>query len=187
MTDNIDQLKALSAEIKNQYARRLFDEAIVKYAETGDTGDLVRFMGMVYQAPSGGMVFKPGEKRRVSREEVGLVERTSYDWQLQDRIQFAERPREFYLGLDYLKVDGQPIPFSYADAYVIVVPSNNQVTVFRGALMEMGYNPKVLMVDVPREDSASAAMAYMMSSLKYPDADNPLDAMLEDMAEGGDA
>lgn len=187
MTDSIDQLKALSAEIKNQYARRLFDEAIVKYAETGDTGDLVRFMGMVYQAPSGGMVFKPGEKRRVSREEVGLVERTSYDWQLQDRIQFAERPREFYLVLDYLKVDGQPIPFSYADAYVIVVPSNNQVTVFRGALMEMGYNPKVLMVDVPREDSASAAMAYMMSSLKYPDADNPLDAMLEDMAEGGDA
>ena len=86
-----------------------------------------------------------------------------------------------------MKVDGQPIPFSYADAYVIVVPSNNQVTVFRGALMEMGYNPKVLMVDVPREDSASAAMAYMMSSLKYPDADNPLDAMLEDMAEGGDA
>ncbi len=187
MTDSIDQLKALSAEIKNQYARRLFDEAIVKYAETGDTGDLVRFMGMVYQAPSGGMVFKPGEKRRVSREEVGLVERTSYDWQLQDRIQFAERPREFYLGLDYLKVDGQPISFSYADAYVIVVPSNNQVTVFRGALMEMGYNPKVLMVDVPREDSAPAAMAYMMSSLKYPDADNPLDAMLEDMAEGGDA
>ena len=86
MTDSIDQLKVLSAEIKNQYARRLFDEAIVKYAETGDTGDLVRFMGMVYQAQSGGMVFKPGEKRRVSREEVGLVERTSYDWQLQDRI-----------------------------------------------------------------------------------------------------
>ena len=187
MTDNIDQLKALSAEIKNQYARRLFNEAVVKYAETGDTGNLVRFMGMVYQAPSGGMVFKPGEKRRMAREEIGLVERISYDWELQDRIQFAERPREFCLGLDYLAVDGQQIPFTYADAYVIVVPSNNQVTVFRGALMEMGYNPKVLMVDVPREDSASAAMAYMMSSLKYPDADNPLDAMLEDMAEGGDA
>ena len=187
MTDNIDQLKALSAEIKNQYARRLFNEAIVKYAETGDTGNLVRFMGMVYQAPSGGMVFKPGEKRRVSREEVGLVERTSYDWQLQDRIQFAERPREFYLGLDYLKVDGQPIPFSYANAYVIVVPSTKQVTVFRGALMEMGSIPKVLMLDVPREESAGAAMTYMMASLKYPDAENPLDAILEDMADGGDA
>ena len=187
MTDNIDQLKALSAEIKNQYARRLFNEAIVKYAETGDTGNLVRFMGMVYQAPSGGMVFKPGEKRRVSREEVGLVERTSYDWQLQDRIQFAERPREFYLGLDYLKVDGQPIPFSYANAYVIVVPSTKQVTVFRGALMEMGSIPKVLMLYVPREESAGAAMTYMMASLKYPDAENPLDAILEDMADGGDA
>ena len=187
MTDNIDQLKAMSAEIKNQFARRLFDEAIVKYAETGDTGNLVRFMGMVYQVPSGGMVFKPGEKRRVSHEEVGLVERTSYDWQLQDRIQFAERPREFYLGLDYLKIDGQPISFSYADAYVIVVPSTNQVTVFRGALMEMGYIPRVVMVDVPREESAGAAMTYMMAGLKYPDAENPLDAMLEDMADGGDA
>ena len=187
MTDNIDQLKALSAEIKNQYARRLFDEAIVKYAETGDTGDLVRFMGMVYQAPSGGMVFKPGEKRRVSHEEVGLVERTSYDWQLQDRIQFAERPREFYLGLDYLAVDGQQIPFTYADAYVIVVPNTNQVTVFRGALMEMGYIPRVVMVDVPREDSASAAMTYIAASIQYPDAENPLDAMLEDMSDGGDA
>ena len=187
MTDSIDQLKVLSAEIKNQYARRLFDEAIVKYAETGNTGDLVRFMGMVYQAPSGGMVFKPGEKRHVSREEVGLVERTSYDWQLQDRIQFAERPREFYIGLDYLKIDGQPIPFSYADAYVIVVPSTKHVTVFRGALMEMGYIPKVLMVDVPREDSASAAMTYIMASIQYPDAENPMEAMLKDLADGGDA
>ena len=187
MTDNIDQLKALSAEIKNQFARRLFNEAIVKYAETGDTGNLVRFMGMVHQAPSGGMVFKPGEKRRVSREEVGLVERISYDWELQDRIQFAERPREFYLGLDYLAVDGQQIPFTYADAYVIVVPNTNQVTVFRGALMEMGYIPRVVMVDVPREDSASAAMTYIMASLQYPDAENPLDAMLEDMSDGGDA
>ena len=187
MTDNIDQLKALSAEIKNQFARRLFNEAIVKYAETGDTGDLVRFMGMVHQAPSGGMVFKPGEKRRMTREEIGRVERTSYDWQLQDRIQFAERPREFYLGLDYLKIDGQPIPFSYADAYVIVLPSTKQVTVFRGAVMEMGNIPKVVMVDVPREDSASAAMTYIMAKLQYPDAENPLDAMLEDMSDGGDA
>ena len=187
MTDNIDQLKALSAEIKNQFARRLFNEAIVKYAETGDTGNLVRFMGMVHQAPSGGLVFKPGEKRRVSREEVGLVERISYDWELQDQIQFAERPREFYLGLDYLAVDGQQIPFTYADAYVIVVPNTNQVTVFRGALMEMGYIPRVVMVDVPREETAGAAMTYMMASLKYPDAENPLDAMLEDMSDGGDA
>lgn len=187
MTDNIDQLKALSAEIKNQFARRLFNEAILKYAETGDTGNLVRFMGMVHQAPSGGMVFKPGEKRRMTREDIGLVERISYDWELQDRIQFAERPREFYLGLDYLKVDGQQIPFTYTDAYVIVVPSTNQVTVFRGALMEMGYIPRVVMVDVPREESAGAAMAYMMASLKYPDAENQLDAMLEDMADGGDA
>lgn len=107
--------------------------------------------------------------------------------ELQDRIQFAERPREFYLGLDYLAVDGQQIPFRYADAYVIVVPSTNQVTVFRGALMEMVYIPRVVMVDVPREESAGAAMAYMMASLKYPDAENPLDAMLEDMSDGGDA
>lgn len=187
MTNNIDQLKALSAEIKNQFARRLFNEAIVKYAETGDTGNLVRFMGMVHQAPSGGMVFKPGEKRRMTREEIGRVERISYDWELQDRIQFAERPREFYLGLDYLAVDGQQIPFTYADAYVIVVPSTNQVTVFRGALMEMGYIPRVVMVDVPREESAGAAMTYMMASLKYPDAENPLEAMLKDLADGGEA